>query len=367
MSIDDLISDWGGFERLVASLHDTGAVTVEHNVVVRGRSGANRQIDVLIRHKQGLYEHLVVIECKYWNSRVERLHVDALTTTIREVGASRGVIFSTKGFQSGAVDQAKHENIELYVVRDLTNEEWGLPGRIVDLFLHVAQPSLGNISTPDARLLSQNVERIGVPIAMNLGFGIDAPTTYTPILNKDGVTSDMSIEQQILQISKNVFIQSTSNLAVLNDGSDCSIYTVRYVSFSPKEPMMVRIARGILVIPVVTFDLGLHITQSRITVDRGKQLQFALAVDNFITGRVSAASRNLEASETKLQDVQTAPSGQTLVNGSIMRIGVKGFFPFDELKESSLVPFYTLKHWPNPSGTTGCPSYPESIGDNPTS
>lgn len=106
LSIDDLISDWGGFERLVASLHVTGEVTIEHNVVVRGRSGANRQIDVLIRHKQGLYEHLVVIECKYWNSRVERLHVDALTTTIREGGASRGLSFQQKDFNREQLNKA---------------------------------------------------------------------------------------------------------------------------------------------------------------------------------------------------------------------------------------------------------------------
>jgi Restriction endonuclease len=143
MSIADLVKDWGGFEKLVEKLHETGQVTVERNVFLQGRSGAPRQIDVLVRHKQGLYEHLVVIECKYWNSPVERLHVDALATTIREVGASRGVIFSTKGFQSGAVTQAAHDNIDLFTVRDLTAEEWGLPGRVIDFYLQVIQPSIG--------------------------------------------------------------------------------------------------------------------------------------------------------------------------------------------------------------------------------
>ena len=60
MKITELVTDWGGFEKLVATLHETGEVSVEHNAVLQGRSGAPRQIDVLIRHKQGLYEHLVV-------------------------------------------------------------------------------------------------------------------------------------------------------------------------------------------------------------------------------------------------------------------------------------------------------------------
>lgn len=112
-TLEDMVQDWGGFERLVAELHDTGTVTVEHDVILTGRSGAPRQIDVLVRHREGFYEHLIVVECKYRNSPVERIHVDALTTTVREVGASRGVIFSTRGFQSGAITQAAHDNIAL--------------------------------------------------------------------------------------------------------------------------------------------------------------------------------------------------------------------------------------------------------------
>lgn len=65
MAIEDLISDWGGFEKLIAELHQTGEVSVQHDVTLPGRSGAPRQIDVLVRHKQGLYEHQIVVECKY--------------------------------------------------------------------------------------------------------------------------------------------------------------------------------------------------------------------------------------------------------------------------------------------------------------
>ena len=97
MKLDNIVEDWGGFERLVAKLHETGDVAVERNVILKGRSGAPRQIDVLIRHRQGLYEHLVVVECKYWRQSVKRLHVDALATTVREVGAAKGRLVSASG------------------------------------------------------------------------------------------------------------------------------------------------------------------------------------------------------------------------------------------------------------------------------
>jgi hypothetical protein len=58
---------WGGFEKLVAELHETGEVTVEHNAILIGKSGTPRQIDVLVRHKQGLYDHLVIAECIHVN------------------------------------------------------------------------------------------------------------------------------------------------------------------------------------------------------------------------------------------------------------------------------------------------------------
>jgi hypothetical protein len=154
--LSDLVTDWGGFERLVAQLHETGDVRVEHDVSLVGRSGAPRQIDVLVRHTQGLYEHLIVVECKYRNSPVERLHVDALATTVKEVGAARGVIFSTEGFQSGAITQAEHDNISLFRLREPTDEEWGLPGRHIDLWLHVVAIALGEPSLPGVLAVTLN-------------------------------------------------------------------------------------------------------------------------------------------------------------------------------------------------------------------
>ena len=54
------ISAWGGFEKLVAKLHETGTVTVKHDVTLTGQSGAPRKIDVLIRHAEGLSGILVI-------------------------------------------------------------------------------------------------------------------------------------------------------------------------------------------------------------------------------------------------------------------------------------------------------------------
>jgi hypothetical protein len=345
MSVADLVINWGGFEQLVAILHETGEVTVEHNVVLPGRSGAPRQIDVLIRHKQGLYEHLVIVECKYWNSSVDRLHVDALVTTVREVGASRGVIFSTKGFQSGAIAQAKHDSIDLYVVRDLTANEWGLPGRVIDIFLQIIQPGIGNV-------VSHGVTKIGnpfnnTPIVFNLLFGPDGPESSTPTLKRDGSPGGDTLEKYLFDAAQKTLVHGLGQIQMINGGTDCTRYVLCPANLLPDIPFRVPLNGEIIIIPKFSFDLGIKITQSRITVDRAAQYKFALALENYVTGTVSAASRQLDAALTTLVELgpqEPSPNGEApLMNGSILRVEIKSFFPFEEMKGLSPVPVESVR------------------------
>jgi Restriction endonuclease len=346
MKIAELVTDWGGFERLVATLHETGEVSVEHNVVLQGRSGAPRQIDVLIRHKQGLYEHLVIAECKCWNSAVERLHVDALATTVREVGAARGVIFSTKGFQSGAITQAKAENIDLFVVRDPSAEEWGLPGRIVDVFLQIIQPAIGNIASPGAAKIGNPFNN--APIAFNLVFGIDGPESSTPTLKRDGSPGGQSLERYLFDAAEQALTHGLSQFQMINGGAECTRYIMCPANIVPDVPFQVPMHGEILILPKISFELAIKVVQSRITVDRAKQYKFALALENYVTGTISAASRSLDpAALTTLAELgrkEHVPSGETpFVNGSLLRVQVKGFFPFEETKGLTPIPMPAMK------------------------
>jgi hypothetical protein len=103
----------------------------------------------------------------------------------------------------------------------------------------------------------------------------------------------------------------------------------------------------ILVIPELTFTLGLKVSQSRITVDRAQQYKFAVALENFVTGKISAASRQIDAVLTNLTELApTAPPSddqQPLVNGSVMRVVLKALFPFDEMKGLSPVPIASVR------------------------
>ena len=56
-------------------------------------------------------QFLVLIECKRHRRPVERLHVMALHQKLRDVGAHKALIFSTGGFQRGAIEYAHAHGI----------------------------------------------------------------------------------------------------------------------------------------------------------------------------------------------------------------------------------------------------------------
>ena len=90
MKIKDVVEDWGGFEELITDLHQDGEFDVQRDVTLIGVSGASRQIDVLIKHKQGPYEYLTLVECKYWKKKVERANIDILYAGMQDLNAAKG-------------------------------------------------------------------------------------------------------------------------------------------------------------------------------------------------------------------------------------------------------------------------------------
>lgn len=336
MNINEMVKDWGGFEKLVAALHETGDVTVEHNVQLVGKSGAPRQIDVLLKHKQGLYDHIVVVECKYWNTAVERLHVDALATTVREVGAAKGVIFSTKGFQSGALTQAANDNIDLFTVRELTDEEWGLPGKVVDIFLHVNSVSIGN-----PRILGAFSFKGFEPRSSNLAISIGSPDTdsHTP-MHKDGEI-EKTLEEYLTRIARESAMQfyPSKAFAFRNGSYDGKMLVRGKVNVIPKLPIKTNVNDGIVMIPKIEFDVGLSINQSRIIVDRSNNYVFALAVEDCVRKKAVYATKKTDEVTSAFETI-TEPdyshADEVLKNGSLISVWINGF--------DSFVQFSELKH-----------------------
>ena len=332
LSIENLVADWGGFEALVKQLHETGDVSVERNVTLIGRSGAPRQIDVLLRHRQGLYEHLVIVECKYWNSNVERSEVDALATAVQDVGASKGVIFSTKGFQSGAVTQARHEGIELYKVREPTDSEWGSLGRHVNLYLHLISLAPGPVSIAEAFSDPANPPSSNV-ISLTLDANAKGSAT-TPIETESG--KDSTLEGLIARLTEKAAKQIyTPKLASFGGSLRGKVLTRRHVTIEQTGDIKILVGGGRVLVRRMSFEMGLCIDQSHLAFDRARNFTFALAVENCVKRRVFAASRRIGEQRTELYplgDLEMSPDNQADVirNNSIISIWLGTMFSFED-------------------------------------
>lgn len=333
-ALADLISDWGGFERLVAQLHESGEVKVEHNVTLKGRSGASRQVDVLLRHTQGLYEHLIVVECKYWKTRVERSQVDTLAVTCREIGASKGVIFSTKGFQKGAIEQAKADSISLFLLREPTPEEWGLPGRHIDIWLHVIALSVGNFSLPGATALWLGK---GLPPALNLALCMDEGErrSQTRISARDvpEVTLEGLLDRVARRSAAAVYRPVRIDLGGKEEGEHRIVIPV---TFAPETATQLFVNGLVLTVPRIQFDLGICIHQSHLEMDRHSGHAFVLAVENCVDKSVRTALRRTEDLHTTVNapparprpEDATNPPEPVWQNGSMITSWLKNFVDF---------------------------------------
>jgi hypothetical protein len=337
----DLIKDWGGFEELVANLNETGTVTVQRDVVLKGKSGAPRQIDVLVTHTVGLYRHIILIECKFWKKQVERIQIDAMAAAVEDLNASRGVFFTSSGYQTGAEIMARAKGIDIFRVRELSDAEWGGPGRVVEIFVQEVSRAIGNLRFPGAYAtnLAPEVDACAAGINIALAAGSDGFESITPIANSRFKT----LEEILDKSSFDALRKMTAKTVTFNGGAECTVYFMAHMQLPFVSPVHFHQSDYVTIyIPRIEYDAAVRIRQSRFRFDRGDKYVFALAVENCITGVTYAATREQGESISGLKEL--APAGESscaesLKNGSVLRMTLKSFFDFSEVKGLSQVPW----------------------------
>ena len=111
------------FEELVKSfLAETGKalpfIEVNHNVKERVHDGTY-QLDVKATFEVFDGSKIVVlVECKKYSSPIKREKVEILYNRLQSIGAHKGMIFSTSGFQQGAIEFAAKHGIALVRLRE---------------------------------------------------------------------------------------------------------------------------------------------------------------------------------------------------------------------------------------------------------
>lgn len=114
--------DYKKYERLVRDILEreirsdapAARISVDDDQKLPGRSGAMHQVDVVADVWIAGLQFRVIAECKFRSTRpVEKRDVLALSKTMEEIGAHKGLIVTTIGFQEGAETVAESYKIGL--------------------------------------------------------------------------------------------------------------------------------------------------------------------------------------------------------------------------------------------------------------
>jgi Restriction endonuclease len=80
-----------------------------------GKSGHEHTIDVSFELVIAGLRFLILVECKRYKRRVGIDDLMEFAYRVRDIGANKGVLVTTHGFQDGAIDVAKSEGIGLLI------------------------------------------------------------------------------------------------------------------------------------------------------------------------------------------------------------------------------------------------------------
>jgi hypothetical protein len=267
----DQLVDWQDFETFVRDIYAQDAdLVVEHNVTDTGKSGALRQTDVKFTHRAAGMTYTTVVECKRWKENVTRDRIDVLATSVEDLGASKGVMFTTTGYEPGAEAYARHKGIELFVVRDLTDDEWGAPGRLVSFWMHYYHGVFSAVGL-QSQLLS-----FGPPIQPHLDLRLTKEGELDDkltLLSEDGLHRGPNLVSVLIEARRRVLeLVSKSVTGLFGDGLDGAELATQVpvtIDLSHSPTRSLHYDGGRLDIATVNAELLVTISQTHFQCDRG--------------------------------------------------------------------------------------------------
>jgi hypothetical protein len=96
--LEDYVADV--FDSLL-NLRNEGIV-VSRNAILRGKSGADHEIDVYYEFLKAGVTHKVAIECKNRGRPIEKKEIHDFWCKLQDIGQIKGIVVSQSGLQSGA-------------------------------------------------------------------------------------------------------------------------------------------------------------------------------------------------------------------------------------------------------------------------
>lgn len=103
---------WKQYQEDTADYFRSIGLEAETDVSVKGVR-TSHDVDVFVTSHFDGFDVKWIVECKYWQKPVNKLHVLALREIVTDLGADRGILLSESGFQSGSFEAAEMTNVQL--------------------------------------------------------------------------------------------------------------------------------------------------------------------------------------------------------------------------------------------------------------
>jgi len=327
--------DWQDFEKFVAELYsDSDEVLVQHNVTELGKSTAKRQIDVLVTQKTKLHTIKTVIECKLWKKPVDRQVIDVLSVTVEDINANKGAIFTTKGYEQGAIEYAKHKNIDIFIVRDIYEDEWGEPGRHISFYMQTFHSKIEDISVGNPGFFSPTGQ-MSPTDRLDFGIFFSQNQEYPDHLNlisisETGIEKGSNFVKLLIDVRNNLLNQFRQGVNGVfqseNDKAEIAYETKVTLNFSEYKFRYFKHGEGFISFDNFSFILHQSILQTKFEFDRASTMDFAMIVENYITNQRNYASKRKDESNLKLSVPivnSEIESKDVLKNGSILKMSLE--------------------------------------------
>ncbi len=92
---------------------------IQHNIKREGLiSKTKRQIDILIEGKFAGFDMKIVVDCKYFNKKVDVKEVESFLSFLQDLKVSKGILITNNGYSKAAWDRAENDSqdIELRII-----------------------------------------------------------------------------------------------------------------------------------------------------------------------------------------------------------------------------------------------------------
>lgn len=345
-SILSKLIDWKDFELFVTEMYKhSDEVVVQHNVTEIGKSNAKRQIDVLVTQKTKLHTLKILVECKFWKDKVDRPVIDVLAAAIEDLNAAKGVIFTTVGYEDGAIQYAKNKNIDIFIIRNVSNSDWSNPGRNILLYLHEFNGKIHSVSFEGLKLVNQFGK---VPDQKSLTFDIVfqkdlEPNDKLTLYSYPGLERGNNVTKLITEIRNMILKRWMHEFDLLiqpdNEIQELAYETPVTIDVANYKFKYLKIGEEYLTFDCIKFSFLQSVTQTRIDFDRAGSKDFVYVVENYITNQKNFITKAKDNTSIELSDPikeNIAPTEDTFVNGSSFKVMMDYYIDF-AIREKTIV------------------------------